>query len=225
MSRSVVFGDDQAREILERARQACWGKAGEPPHDYSYHLVTELETQGRRMQVASKVTLAMPDAFRQEVEAPGGTAVLLFDGKQAWRRTDGGKQPLPPSVAEAQSNDLARRHVLFTPAPEPAWVRLREDQRVGDVNAKVIEIVDVGGSPLRLFVDPGDYDVVKTLYVGDVPGGGIAQVEELLSEYQDVRGYRWALKRKILRNGSFGSLQTLSDVTVNVGLTRADILG
>ncbi len=216
--------EESGAALLEKARESCWGAAGAPPRDYSYELTTEINGPSGKVRLRSKVSLVMPNTFRQDVSGPTGNMVLMFDGESAWRVANGAKQPLPEDAGRAQASDLQRRHVLFAPAPEEAWVRPRGSERVGEVDALGIEIADVGGSPLRLFLHPETMDVVKTVFVGDVPGGGMAQVEELLDDHRDVEGYRWAHRRRVSRNGKFASLQTLSEVRVNAGLQRSDIL-
>ena len=88
----------------------------------------------------------------------------------------------------------------------------------------VIEIIDVGGSPLRLYIDRESKDLLKQVYVGDVPGGGMAQVEETFSEFVDVEGMRFATRREVVRNGEPGRASVLSGIRINANIRRDIVL-
>jgi hypothetical protein len=88
----------------------------------------------------------------------------------------------------------------------------------------VVQIADVGGTLLRLFVDAETHDVVKHMFVGDSPQG-LAQVEEIYSDFREVGGYRWYHHRKVVRNGETALESTRSNLQVNAGYERAALLG
>jgi hypothetical protein len=88
----------------------------------------------------------------------------------------------------------------------------------------VVQIADVGGTLLRVFIDTETHDVLKHMFVGDTPHG-LAQVEEIFSDFRESGGYRWYHRRQVLRNGEIALESTRSNLRVNVGYDRARLLG
>ena len=136
----------------------------------------------------------------------------------------GKRRDLPNEAAALQRAELARRHILYGDLPAKELVRYRREEPVDDRIADVIEIIDVGGAPLRLYVDRESKDVVKHVYVGDIPGGGMAQVEETQSDFIDTDGFRFATKRAVVRNGTPARTSVLSNIRVNSGVKREIVL-
>ena len=120
--------------------------------------------------------------------------------------------------------DLARSHVMLAPPPEISDVQFLRSEEVDGRPTDVIEIRDVGGTPLRLYVDVDSHDVVKQVFIGDAPDGTMSQVEEFYSDFREIGGYRWHHKRKVVRNGKPALESETSNLKVNSGLTKSDIL-
>ena len=103
-------------------------------------------------------------------------------------------------------------------------IRFRGEDEVEGRAVDVVEIVDVGGSPLRLFLAQDNRDLLKLMYVGDVPGAGMMQVEEVFSDIREVDGFRRHFKRRVLRNGKEAVISTASSYEINRGLDPEDLL-
>jgi len=210
--------------IYQEARLAAGtGPAATPIHDYSHDLLTRLKTPKGDAEVRSTVYFLTPGLIRQEMETPGGKAVIIFDGEKVWRALAGEVQQLPAEAVQQIRSDLARSHVLLSPAPNPEAIRYLSQDEVEGRAVDVIQISDVGGTPLRLFVDAQSRGILKKIFVGDVPGGGMAQVEELYSDFREVAGYRWPHRRQVWRNGKLALDSTLLNLRVNIGLEVGDI--
>jgi len=211
--------DPQQRgwEIYQQARSAAG--AGEPLHDYSFEQVATIERDGNVFNVVSRVQTIAGKAQRLEVDSQGGVITMLVNGDQGWRGSAVGKQPLPPEAVALQKKEDARITSLLGPEAEPGSVRFRSEDQVDGRRVDVIELADVGGTPLRLFVDRESKNVLKRMYVGDAPNGMMAQVEEFLSDYREVGGYRWPHSKRVVRNGAQASKSTVKNVRLNQGLT------
>ncbi len=222
-SAPLAASDDpiqRGRALYDAARQAATG--GQTLHDLSYNRVTELERQGRKLQIQSAVQVVLPSASRVEIASPAGTTVLVYDGNAVINRSAGG-QALPQQAADLQRRELARAFALFGPEPAPGTVRYRGEGEVDGRPVQIIELFDVGDTPLRLFLDSQTHDVRKRMYVGDAPDGTMAQVEEVLSDHKTIGGFRWPHAMKTTRNGKPGPASTFSGVRVNQGLAAAEI--
>ena len=113
--------------------------------------------------------------------------------------------------------------MLIGDPPDPADVRFLRQEEIEGRPTNVIEIYNVGGMPVQLFVDAETHDVIKRAFIGDTPVG-LARVEEYYSDFRATGSYRWHHQRRVLRNGEWALEATTSNIQVNVGLTRSDVL-
>ena len=222
-------GDQAAREkgwkLLEQARVAF--RAGGDPatiHDYSFDLTTQVHTPQGVTQLTSATFFVYPDSVRQEIETPQGTVVIVFDGERGWQKGAAGRRDLPDEAAKQIRAELARNNLLIGPPPDPAFVRYSGRDEVAGRPVDVVQIADVGGTLVRLFVDSETHDVLKQMFVGDTPQG-LAQVEEIFSDFRETGGYRWYHRRQVLRNGAPALESTRSNLRVNAGYEQARLLG
>lgn len=214
-----------AADIYLAARDRAGGGSGPGSLvDYSYDLLLTLPAGDNEVQIRGSVIVVLPDLVRQELETPQGPTQLVFDRDSVWQVLGGKKQDLPAAAAVLQRAELARRHIFFGDVPDAQLIRYRREDEVNGRTVDVIELIDVGGAPLRLYVDRESRDLLKQVYVGDVPGGGMAQVEEILSEFVDVDGIRFATHREVIRNGEPGRQSQLTDIRVNGNIQRAVVV-
>jgi hypothetical protein len=211
------------RVFLEAREAAGTGPSGTPLRDYTYDLVTRTHTADGEVQLQSRGFFLTPSWIRQEIHAPAGEIVMIFDGAGAWQVMPAGRRELPSSMVERFRSDLSRSHVLSGPLPakDAVWF-LRQDNVEGRL-VDVIEIREIGGTPLRLFVDADTKDLLKMMYVGDTPAG-MAQVEEFYADYTELGGIRWFQRKRVIRNGQLAQQSTRKILKVNSGLTKEDIL-
>jgi hypothetical protein len=174
-------------------------------------------------QLTSRTFFVFPGFIRQEIDTPQGKAVVVFDGDHGWQQGASGRRELAAAAAAQIRAELARNNVLIGPDPDPALVRYLGPDEVAGRPVEVVQITDVGGTLLRLFIDAQTHDVLKHTFVGDTPHG-LAQVEEIFSDFQQVGGYRWYRHRKVVRNGETALESSRSNLQVNVGYARAGLL-
>lgn len=211
----------KGRALYDAARQAAAG--GKTLRDIAYERTSVVSRGEDSVRVASTVAVVLPDKSRTEIVAGAAPTVLVFDGESVVNRSAGGMK-LPPQVADLQRRELARMFALFGPEPEQGTVRYRGEDEVNGRAVDVIELFDLGDTALRLFLDRETHDVLKRKFVGDAPDGSMAQVEEFLSDYRTVGGFRWPHSIQTKRNGREGPKSTMRGVKVNQGLTAAEVL-
>jgi hypothetical protein len=220
--------DQQAREqgwkLFQQARQAFRGSDDPAPiHDYSFELTTQVHTPQGVTQFTSKTFFVFPTFIRQEINTPQGTTVVVFDGDHGWQQAASGQRELPAPAEKQIRAELARNNVLIGPQPDRSLVRYMGPDEVGGRAVEVVQIADVGGTLLRLSIDAETHDVLKHTFVGDTPKG-LAQVEEIYSDFREVGGYRWYHHRKLVRNGETALESTRSAMEVNAGYERSGLL-
>ncbi len=188
-------------------------------------LQTTITTaQDQQVRFESRVEVVLPYILRQEIGTNLARITMIFDGERGRKRTAQGEQDLPAEAVRFQLAQSDRDHILFGDVPPAGAIRYRGEDTLEGRPVDVIEIADVGDTPLRLFLDRETRDLVKILYVGDVPGGGMAQVEELYSDFQTVDGIRLHGTRRVLRNGKEAVRSTASNIRVNSGLDPEELL-
>jgi hypothetical protein len=222
-------GDQAAREkgweLLQQAREAFQGGGDAATvRDYSFDVTTNIHTPNGVTPLTSQAFVVYPDSVRQEIQAPQGKAVIVFDGEQGWQQSAAGRRELSAEAAKQIRAEMARNNLLIGPDPDPAFVRYTGPDEVAGRPVEVVQIADVGGTLLRVFIDTETHDVLKHMFVGDTPHG-LAQVEEIFSDFRESGGYRWYHRRQVLRNGEIALESTRSNLRVNVGYDRARLLG
>ena len=216
---------EQGWSMYQRARAAAGaGPDSHPVRDYSLERVTRIKnTEGQEGEFRSKQYYLNPNLFRQEIQTEQATVIMVFDGTKAFQLLPNDARFLPDEQVGRFRADLARAHVLIADPPDPTDVRFLRQEEIEGRQTNVIEIYNVGGMPVQLFIDSETDDVIKKTFIGDTPGG-LARVEEIYSDFRGAGGYRWHHKRRVLRNGEWALEATTSNIQVNIGLTKSDVL-
>ena len=215
----------QGWEIFQQARAAVGaGPDGVPLRDYVFELHTKATTEKGKSERRSKGYYLHPGFVRQEIDDPRAKIVIIFDGKKAWQVVPGDIHYMPQALVEQYKTELDRSHVLLLPPPPEGSIWFLKQEEVAGRPTDVIELREVGGPPLRLFVDVETKDVLKKVFVGDTPTGGMAQVEEYFSNFQESGGYRWPFYKRVVRNGKVATETTTLSLEVNTGLTESELV-
>ena len=225
----TASGQDDAKErgweIFQQARQAAGVKADSVPvKDYVFELQSKAVTPNGEVKRRSKGLYLHPGLVRQEIDDPKAKIIVVFNGEKAWQIVPGDIHYMPDALAKQYKAELDRSHVLLLPPPPRDSIWLLNQEEVEGRPTDVIELREAGGPPLRLFVDVETRDIVKKMFVGDAPGGGMAQVEEYFSNFQESGGYRWPFLKRVVRNGKQATETTTLSLKVNTGLTESDII-
>ena len=217
---------ERAWEIYERARERVIGESAEPVRDYTFDLVTRTanpKEKDKQIELISKGFFLAPDLVRQEIQVPNNEIIVVFDGQKVWQKLSNDTRHLSDEASTQIKADLARSNLFLVKPPPRDQMRFLREEEVDGRMTEVIELNDVGNMPLRLFVDKQTGEVIKKMFVGDTPTG-LAQVEELFSDFRTVDGYNWPFVKRVLRNGKFALESTTYGMKFNVGLTKDDVI-
>ena len=216
---------EQGWGIYQRARAAAGtGSGGHLIQDYSVELVTRIKNaEGQEGEFRSKQSYLHPNLVRQEIQTERATVIMVFDGTKVFQLLPNDARFLPDEQVARFRADLARAHVLIGDPPDSTDVRFLRQEEIEGRQTNAIEIYNLGGMPVQLFVDAETHDVIKKAFIGDTPTG-LARVEEFYSAFREADGYRWHRHRRVLRSGKWSLEATTSNIQVNIGLTKSDIL-
>ena len=211
-------------KVLEAALKSAGGREKlAAVRDMSFDLQSRLSTAAGEVSVSSKNQLIFPDTVRQDMSMPVGTLTIAFNSREGWQKGPQGVQKIPPDHLRRTLAHLARVNILFRPPAGPSGVRWVAAEPVEGHACDVIEITSLG-DPLRLWVDRGNGEVLKRAYRVENSLGGMANVEEFLSDYRDVDGLHLSFKVRELRDGKFARESATGTMRLNTSLKAGDVL-
>jgi len=167
-------------------------------------------TQLRGNQVKSVLTVAFPDAVRQETVRPNFTLVSVITPSEAFIQANNTVRPMAEDNRAAIYKELYHDPLfLFRARTQPdfkAW--LNSD---GTLDVELPEFTTT------LAIDPGTGRVVSQTYRGRGPGGVLGQIVINYSDYRTVEGLSLPFKATATFDGQpFPPLSaTIESLTIN----------
>jgi hypothetical protein len=143
-----------------------------------------------------------------------------FDGTSGWMKSPMGTQDLPASQKEELAKSMTlNTYVLLKGIDGPDYtVQFFKDDKLNDKPVQVVIVRHKQSSnSVRVYVDPQNSIVVKRVSRGRTMQG-LADLEELLSDYRDVDGVKIPFKVETYADGKRQSLTTISSVKINSGV-------
>src|SRR5262249_53083735 len=119
----------------------------------------------------------LPDRSRTQVQTPMGNMTMVLTPASSFVLTPGGPQDMPPSPRDRSMKDLKTNALSVVSRADDAKVTVRAGgtEKVGDVEAQVLEVTADGASA-RWLVDPKTGRVVRTVSRTTGPAGPTEQV-------------------------------------------------
>ncbi len=222
-----VFESPQERgwAVLEETLKAAGGREKLAAiRDISFDVQSKLPVQTGVLDLASKIRVVLPDTVRQDMSTQAGESTIALDRWRGWRRAPGGQDEIPADQLQRTQAEMARTYWMFRPPADRSSLRWVGTETVEGRACDVIEIANVAGAPLRLFVDRQTRDVLKRTYRAIAPDGKPADVEEFLSDYRVVDGLRWPFKIRVTRNGNPARETITKNMKINTGLKAEDLM-
>jgi zinc protease len=210
-----------ARELITRAVTAKGGlELLRSIRTVRMESTATVETGGVRTEVPGTTTIQYPGAFRVESQMPAGRVVQVFAGGRYWIQDARGIGEAPEAVAEQIRGTVQRDTVplLLALADGRLDVKRLADVVEAGRAMPAIEIALPGATPLTLMFDPATGLVVRARYRFRTPPGGDVNVEEIYSDYRDIRGLKVAFKAQVRREGAPAVDRTVRTFDFNVPL-------
>ena len=174
---------------------------------------TMVTPQGE-MQADSTTLVQYPSSIRQEMKLPMGTMTSVVTPEAAFVITPMGTQDLPGSQRDAAMADIRSDviHILKNASDPKYTFSAGATERVGDVNARVLE-VSPGSGTIRWYVDPASGRILRTARTSSGPQGG-----EIVTNYSEWKAFgpiTMATSATFTRNGQPSGTLKISNVEVN----------
>src|SRR5215216_4378906 len=167
----------------------------------------------RGNQVKNILTLAFPDAMRQETVRPNFTLVSVITTSESFIQVNNRATPMQESNRTAISKELYHDPVVLLRA------RTRPDFKAwlsNDAEQKTLDI-ELPGFTTTLGIDPGTGRVINQTYRGRGPGGVVGQIAISYSDFRTVEGLSLPFKTTATFDGQpFPALSaTVEALTIN----------
>ena len=210
---------DRGWPVLESALKAAGGRDKlAAVRDLTFDLESRMVTPMGEMKLTSRNQAVLPDTVRQDITAPVGRMTVAFTASEGWRKSPQGVEKIAPGQLRLTLAHLHNVNILFRPPSDPKAVRWVAEETLDGRAADVIEIRQPDAEPLRLWVDRAAGEVRKRAYRIENSAGGMAAVEEFLSDYRQVGGLRLSFQVREMRDGKFARESATSNMQINTGI-------
>lgn len=139
------------------------------------------KTDVRGNQVKNTLTLAFPDALRQETVRPNFTLVSVVTPAESFVVVNNGARPMPEAGRAAINKELYHEPVVLLRA------RTRPDFKASLAGDGAVDI-ELPEFTTTLGIDPGTGRVISQTYRGRGPGGALGQIVINYSDFRTVAG-------------------------------------
>jgi YHS domain-containing protein len=172
-------------------------------------LVTFQKTELRENQARNILTLALPDALRQETVRPTFTLTSVITPSDSFTIVNNGARPMSEANRTAINKELNHELVVLLRA------RNRPEFKASLAGENVE--IELPGFITTLRIDPGTGRVISQTYKGRGPGGVLGQIVINYSDYRTVEGLSLPFKTSATFDGQpFPALSaTIEAITIN----------
>jgi zinc protease len=205
----------RGKSILAKA-QAAMGGADKlaAVQDVTYSANVQLDPAAGGLKLTQTTQWMRPSHFRQENVLPFGKITTYTDGKTGWAATPQGVGQIP----DAQMKQAAFE--AFRILPSLILSDRDPNRTVTEASPGKVEISDHNGNSVLLTFNATTGLPESETYAA--PGGG-GDVTEGFADWQESGGLKSARKVTLIQGGHHYADVTISNVTVNQGLTADQI--
>jgi zinc protease len=214
--------DDPARALISRAIDAKGGLALlRSIQTVRMESVATVQSAGINTDLPTTTTIRYPGSFRIESTTPAGRLIQVFSAGRYWVQDSKGVHEAPDSMAAVIRGSVQRDTVPLLLALKNGEVSATVGETIdGGRTLPTLEVALPGSAPLTLIFDPSTSLLVRAKYRLSNPGGDVT-VEEIYSDYRDVKGLKVAFITDVRRDGAAAVRRTLQAFDFNVPVDSA----
>ena len=181
-------------------------------------LVSFQKTELRGNNVKNNLTIAFPDAVRQETVRPNFTLVAVVSPTDSFFHYNNTSRPMPEDERAAAYKELHHELIVLlrarTKSDFKAWAA--GSDKTGETTVERLE-VELPDFTAVLGIDPATGRVLSQTYRGRGPGGVIGEIAINYSDFKTVEGLSLPFKSVATFDGqAFPALSaTIETATVN----------
>ncbi len=211
----------RAKEILKKSQSALGGRKLLSVKDLRYSAKLTQVTPGGEFTLDGEIRILLPDKFIYDMKTPMGEMTMGFDGSVGWIKTPRGTHDMPSQAQQMYATQVASNlHVALQNFDQPEYaVHYIGDEQFNGMSVAVVVIRYVPlNHTFRYFIDTNTGLVVKKIAKTMTPSG-LADVEEVYSDYRDVDGIQVPFKIVATSGKQKVSETLISSLKVNPGLS------
>jgi len=214
--------DDPARALISRAIDAKGGLALlRSIQTVRMESVATVQSAGINTDLPTTTTIRYPGSFRIESTTPAGRLIQVFSAGRYWVQDSKGVHEAPDSMAAVIRGSVQRDTVPLLLALKNGEVSATVGETIdGGRTLPTLEVALPGSAPLTLIFDPSTSLLVRAKYRLSNPGGDVT-VEEIYSDYRDVKGLKVAFITDVRRDGAAAVRRTLRTFDFNIPVDSA----
>ena len=218
----AAANDDRVRELIGRAVAAKGGLTLlRSIQTVRVESVATVQSNGINADLPSTTTIRYPGAFRTDAMTPAGRLIQVFSAGKYWVQDPSGVHDAPESMAAVIRGNVQRDTVPLLLALHDGKIaaslaEVAEDQR----KMPALEVALPGSTSLTLIFDPVTTLLAKSKYRMTGPTGEV-NVEEIYSNYRDVKGLKVPFTTEVRRDGASAVQRTLRTFEFNVPVDSA----
>jgi hypothetical protein len=179
--------------------------------------VATVQTEGINTDLPSTTTIRYPSAFRIDATTPLGRLVQVFNAGKYWVQDANGVHDAPESMASLIRGNVQRDTVPLLLALNDGKVSASLRERIEDGRKMPALDVSLTGAAVTLIFDPTTALLFKSKYRMAGPAGDV-NVEEIYSNYRDVKGLQVPFTTELRRDGAPAVQRTLRTFDFNVAV-------
>ncbi|HVS33818.1 MAG TPA: insulinase family protein [Thermoanaerobaculia bacterium] len=172
------------------------------------------------MEMEVDSTVVFPDRYRAVMKMPMGEMTMVVTPDAAFAVLPGmGTRDLPASQRESMKSEARHELLTMLKYPENYTFAVTGGEKVGNVDARVLEVSFEGGS-VRLLVDPATGRVLRKV----TPARGPNAQGDQVTEYTDYRSYGGVMlpsAATMTVNGEAAGSMQLKNAEVNPAMDPA----
>ncbi|HEU4938137.1 MAG TPA: pitrilysin family protein [Vicinamibacterales bacterium] len=219
---SANTNDDRVRALIARAVAAKGGlNLLRSIQTVRAESVATVQSNGINTDLPSTTTIRYPGAFRTDAMTPAGRLVQVFSAGKYWVQDPNGVHDAPESMAAVIRGNVQRDTVPLLLALHDGKI-LASLSEVAENERKMpaLEVALPGSTSLTLIFDPVTTLLAKSKYRMPGPAGEV-HVEEIYSNYRDVKGLKVPFTTEVRRDGAPAVQRTLRTFEFNVPVDPA----
>jgi hypothetical protein len=183
--------------------------------------VATVQSEGITTDLPGTTTIRYPGSFRIDSTTPAGRLVQVFSAGRYWVQDSKGVREAPESLASVIRGNVQRDTVPLLLALMDGKVSATISETVeAGRTLPTLEVTLPGSSPLTLIFDPTTALLARAKYRLSNPPGDIA-VEEIYSDYRDVKGLKVAFATDVRRDGAPAVHRILRTFEFNIPVDSA----
>jgi len=189
LSSAITFG--QSTEEVLAKHQTAMGSPEKWASVKTAVVKNKFSVQG--MDIESKTSMAVGQAFRTEVEVMGNKIITVVDEKSGWMIRPammggtGEPEDMPGEQVKLASTQKNLGSALIQAQKAGASIELVSKEKLDGVDAYLLKVTKSGGDETQVYVSATTYFIIKT--VGKVQANGQTIDSEVnFSNYKAVDG-------------------------------------